>query len=311
MVSWAARTIRRSSRAGFPKHRGLFVGRVAEVGPDWVRVVPDAEGRAPTGAAGLPDASARRRGSCPRPCRCWAAHPTPRRVPPRRPAALRAGQGVVFDAGHPEDQHEPAARCSPWTPCPTARGGLGFGRPGPDLSRVHRGDRVWLTSDPALNRRADKLVSGEPPEGPRSAGSDRDRCARRARLTVARPGPPRARLRRGDVQLARSLRAATGSPRRCSQTNSAAFGGTCFRLGKLDVVGLAPGLHTARVRAQAPAPHPGGRAHALDRARAEPRGRPRGLARGRRGRGRPRADARRIRPRGSCRCAAPRRSSRP
>lgn len=225
----------------FPKHRGLFIGRVAEVGPDWVRVVPDPEGRAPTGAAGLPDADAPAQGAMSAPLPVLGGAPDAATGPATAPPALRAGQGVVFDAGHPEDQREPGGPMFTVDALPGGAWRLGFGRPGPDLGRVNRGDRVWLTSDPALNRRADKLVEGEAPEGRIPAD-----------LTViGAPGETmtvhaRARHARGfvesDVQLARSQGGEGLTPALLAD-KLGGFGGTCFRLGKLDTVGLSPGLH--------------------------------------------------------------------
>jgi putative protease len=67
----------------------------------------------------------------------------------------RAGQGVVFDAGHPEAEEQGGPIFAVER---TIRGWrLGFGRPGPDLSRVHVGDRVWITGDPAVDAIARKL----------------------------------------------------------------------------------------------------------------------------------------------------------
>src|SRR5690606_34307441 len=71
-----------------------------------------------------------------------------------RPAALapRAGMGVVFDAGDPEDEHEPGGPIFAVEPIGEGGWRLRFGRPGPDLARVAPGQRVWVTSDPAIAR---------------------------------------------------------------------------------------------------------------------------------------------------------------
>src|SRR6266478_2365979 len=79
-------------------------------------------------------------------------------------APLKPGDGVVFDAGHPEEKEEggrvyemPNAQC----PMPNGKMEAGngrvvelrFGRGDIDFSRVHVGDKVWKTSDPELDRR--------------------------------------------------------------------------------------------------------------------------------------------------------------
>src|SRR5262249_32023276 len=108
----------------FPKHRGLLLGRVTAVRGD--RVLVERAAEAPE---------------------------------------VRAGMGVVFDAGHPEDPNEPGGPVFAVAPSAGAaqKGGvieLGFGTPGPDLARVEAGNRVWVTSDPAI-----RFVEGGEPEG--------------------------------------------------------------------------------------------------------------------------------------------------
>jgi putative protease len=67
--------------------------------------------------------------------------------------SLKPGDGIVFDAGHP-DQDEEGGRV--YEVRPAVSGGNGteirFGRGDVDFSRVHAGDKVWKTSDPELDR---------------------------------------------------------------------------------------------------------------------------------------------------------------
>lgn len=129
----------------FPKHRGHYLGRVVAVRGDDVEVARDDEGRPWTGVV-LPSRDAPRG---------ELASPLPGRL--RCPAAriARAGMGVVFDEGEPESQ-EPGGAI--WRVESTRRGWvLGFGSRGLDLERVARGQRVWLTSDPAV-----QVATGEP-----------------------------------------------------------------------------------------------------------------------------------------------------
>jgi putative protease len=80
-------------------------------------------------------------------------------------APLKAGDGIVFDAGRPDEPEEGGrvyrveeARGSgrPWRV-------LGFGRGDLDFSRIHIGDRLWKTSDPELDRRLRQSFAGQTP----------------------------------------------------------------------------------------------------------------------------------------------------
>jgi putative protease len=80
---------------------------------------------------------------------------------------LKAGDGVVFDASHPQEQ-EQGGRVYQIQPAPAKEGSakrvlLSFGRDDIDLTRIHLGDRVWKTSDPGLERRLRRSFEGERP----------------------------------------------------------------------------------------------------------------------------------------------------
>ncbi len=76
-------------------------------------------------------------------------------------APLKAGDGVVFDAGHPEAPEE-GGRV--YTVEQRGRDTfLSFG-PGVDFARVHHGDKLWKTSDPELDRRLRQSFEGEAPK---------------------------------------------------------------------------------------------------------------------------------------------------
>ncbi|MFP2912051.1 peptidase U32 family protein, partial [Pyxidicoccus sp. 3LFB2] len=141
----------------FPKHRGAYLGRVESVHGRDVRVVDDPEGRPWTGGLGQeeerPDAPQGK-----------VSSPLEGDAPVAAELSPRPGMGVVFDAGHPEDKHEPGGplfrverQGRGWV--------LGFGNPGPDMSRVAPGQRVWVTSDPALAKRTEELLAQGEPEG--------------------------------------------------------------------------------------------------------------------------------------------------
>jgi putative protease len=87
----------------------------------------------------------------------------PRCVRLRLEAPLKPGDGIVFDAGHP-DQEEQGGRVYEVEQSDRSdETAISFGRGDVDLTRVHPGDMVWKTSDPALDRRLRQSFAGETP----------------------------------------------------------------------------------------------------------------------------------------------------
>jgi U32 family peptidase len=82
-------------------------------------------------------------------------------------APLKAGDGVVFDAGRPDEKEEggrvygiknfqnEATR--------TTESVLEFGHGDLDFNRVHVGDKLWKTNDPELDKRLRQSFAGETP----------------------------------------------------------------------------------------------------------------------------------------------------
>ncbi|MBX3462479.1 MAG: U32 family peptidase [Planctomycetes bacterium] len=216
----------------FPKHRGVLVGRVVQKEGNAVLVLPDPEGRPWTGALAL---------------RQRPPGPTGERSAELAPAGeqaaleLRPGMGVVFDQGEPEDQHEPGGALFHVE----RRGGalrLGFGQPGPDLARVRVGDRVWATSDPVLAAAVQREVRETAPEPEGRLPIDLQVAGRAGEPLVVHA------LCGGHVAVAATavpLQPARGAGLEAGllADKVGAFGGTPFRLGRLDVSRLAPGLH--------------------------------------------------------------------
>jgi U32 family peptidase len=235
----------------FPRHRGLPLGRVTAVEPGAVVVVPDPAQRPVTGGAAIGRPAAP------------AADP----AGPAGPAiAPRAGLGVAFDRGRPEEA-EPGG---PIFAVEVLGEGyrLRFGQPGPDLGRVAPGDLVWITSDPRVTRAGEKAAEAgrgaSPGPGAEGAGSRAGalgrievalvvRGAAGAPLEVTASIPARAAAPAG-APAARSTAAArtrsslapargAGLSREVLADKLGALGGTPFRLGALDTDGLAGGLH--------------------------------------------------------------------
>jgi len=83
---------------------------------------------------------------------------------------LKLGDGIVFDAGHPESREE-GGRVYEIRPLPKTASRnqvngvrLGFGQGDIDFSKVHAGDRVWKTSDPELDRALRATFEGDLPK---------------------------------------------------------------------------------------------------------------------------------------------------
>lgn len=121
---------------------------------------------------------------------------------------------------------------------------LGFGDPGPDLSRVARGTRVWLTGDPQIAREAEHRAQNPSPVG---------RIALSLQISGALGQPlcVRAEASFGPRQL--QTEACSQSPLTAARAGGitadllrdklAALGGSPFQLAQLDCGQLAVGLH--------------------------------------------------------------------
>ncbi|HEY4055102.1 MAG TPA: DUF3656 domain-containing protein [Kofleriaceae bacterium] len=214
----------------FPRHRGLPIGKVMKVERDAVFVVASADQRPVTGgrAVGLASES--------------TGADSPTLIP-------RAGMGVVFDAGRPEDNEQGGPIFSVDAVADGYR--LRFGNPGPDLSRVRAGDFVWVSSDPKVTRAGERAAeAGYQPLGRigvtlvvRGAAGE----PLRVTATVRKPARDRAATSTAtaEAQTTSSLAAAqrAGLSRDTLVDKLGAFGGTIFHLADIAIDDLAPGLH--------------------------------------------------------------------
>ncbi len=79
--------------------------------------------------------------------------------------SLKPGDGVVFDAGNPEENEEGGRVYEVRNPKSEIRNPksveLTFGRGDINFSRVHVGDKLWKTSDPELDRRLRQSFAGD------------------------------------------------------------------------------------------------------------------------------------------------------
>ncbi|MBE9137970.1 DUF3656 domain-containing protein, partial [Nodosilinea sp. LEGE 07088] len=77
-------------------------------------------------------------------------------------APIKAGDGVVFDNGHPGEQEQGGRVYRVDVIGPETR--LEFGREALNLRHIHAGDRLWKTSDPALDKALRQTYSGDQPK---------------------------------------------------------------------------------------------------------------------------------------------------
>ena len=219
----------------FPRHRGVALGRVTLVdhAKSEIEVVPDAAQRPITGGLALPPNG--------------GVESIARVNPPQTKVEVIAGMGVVFDAGTP-DQAEQGGPIFAAATTPTGHR-LRFGQPGPELTQVHTGDFVWINSDPRITTAGlraseagreplgripvDLVVSG-------AAGQPLHvRASVAGRPHAGRPGSVHVATSKSVLAPARGV----GITSELIADKLGAFGGTPFRVGRLDVSGLAPAMH--------------------------------------------------------------------
>ncbi len=156
------------------------------------------------------------------------------RVRVRLTSALKAGDGVVFDAGRGDDHEEGGRVFQIHSQNPKVQSQevvLTFMRDAVDFARVHTGDKVWKTNDPELDRELRKTFDGDTPK-----------FQRPVRMEVhGHVGAPFTLIVRDEsghvaqVQSSSPLVAAEKQPltseRLCEQLGR--LGGTPFKLGEL------------------------------------------------------------------------------
>lgn len=223
----------------FPKHRGVYVGRVAKVERERVLVERDDTGRPWTGALAADEPRVAPLGAPSAALAGFGGAADASDGPRAAKLELRAGMGVVFDDGEPENPDEPGGPL--FGVDATPRGWLlRFGVPGPDLARVRPGMRVWASGDPALVRETERVVAAAEPTGRIAV-----ELVVRGRAGEALVVSARARHATARVESTARLERASGRglARDVLAEKLASFGGTPFRLGALELAELESGLH--------------------------------------------------------------------
>jgi putative protease len=156
-------------------------------------------------------------------------------------APLKAGDGIVFDAGKPEAKEEGGrvyeikkrtigGQAKPGTRN-TEHVEIHFGRGDIDFSRVHAGARLWKTSDPELDRRLRQTFEGDTPKFRRAIEMEVHGLAGRPLTLIARDEWGRIARVDSTMPLATAGKQPLATERLREQLGR--LGGTPFKLGVL------------------------------------------------------------------------------
>ncbi|HEY3860900.1 MAG TPA: U32 family peptidase [Verrucomicrobiae bacterium] len=146
-------------------------------------------------------------------------------------APLKAGDGIVFDAGQP-DQKEEGGRVASLSPPASRQAAVEirlFGEV--DFSRIHPGDKVWKTSDPELDRALRQSFSGPAPRFQRPIDLEVRGRSGEAMTVIGRDEFGRAIEVKSALPLADAQNQPLTDERLREQLGR--LGGTGFRLGQL------------------------------------------------------------------------------
>jgi putative protease len=147
-------------------------------------------------------------------------------------AALKPGDGIVFDAGHPEEKEEGGRVYE----IQDAKSGnrtseIRFGYGDINFMRVHVGDKLWKTNDPELDKRLRQSFAGESPRFQRPVQMEVHGLAGKPLTLIVRDGSGQVTK----VESAMPLTAAEKLPLSEEKLRDqlGRLGGTPFELGEL------------------------------------------------------------------------------
>lgn len=149
-------------------------------------------------------------------------------------APLKPGDGVVFDAGHPEQAEEGGRVYEVRTTDRSLHAGeaaLLFGRGDVDFSRIQAGDKLWKTSDPELDRRLRQSFEGQAIRFQRPLGIEVHGQAGQPLTLIVRDDEGHVARVDSSVPLAVAEKQPLTEARLVEQLGR--LGGTPFRLGAL------------------------------------------------------------------------------
>ena len=143
---------------------------------------------------------------------------------------LKPGDGVVFDAGHP-DQDEEGGRVYSIANV-GEEAAISFGDRAVNFQRVHVGDKLWKTSDPELDRRVRQTYVGDQPRYQRPIDFEAHGIAGSPLTVIARD--EFGHVAQAQSQMALAVAEKRPLSREVLHDQLGRLGGTPFRLGHLE-----------------------------------------------------------------------------
>jgi putative protease len=149
-------------------------------------------------------------------------------------APLKAGDGVVFDAGNPEqtEQGGRVYRVDTKGKSSPHEAHLSFGHEDVDLRKIHIADKVWKTSDPELDRELRQTYAGDSPRFQRPLTIEFHGAVGQPAILIGRDACGHVVEVESSVPLATAQNQPLTSERLVDQLGR--LGGTPFRLEKLE-----------------------------------------------------------------------------
>jgi len=150
-------------------------------------------------------------------------------------APVKPGDGVVFDAGRPDEREEGGRIYEVQAPRFKIPGQqlteLRFGYGDVDFLRVHIGDKIWKTSDPELEKRLRQSFAGDTPKIQRPVEIEVHGLAGKPLTLIARDELGNVAKVESAMPLAKAEKQPLTEEKLREQLGR--LGGTPFRLGKL------------------------------------------------------------------------------
>jgi putative protease len=143
---------------------------------------------------------------------------------------LKAGDGVVFDAGRP-DQDEEGGRIYTITKA-GGETAISFGEGAVNFQRVNIGDKLWKTSDPELDRRVRQTYAGDQPRFQRPIDFETHGVAGSPLTVIARDESGHIVQTKSQMPLVPAEKRPL--TRETLEDQLGRLGGTPFKLGSVD-----------------------------------------------------------------------------
>ena len=159
----------------------------------------------------------------------------PEKVVIKLEAPLKLGDGVVFDAGRPDENEEGGRVYGIQTPNSKLQTAgesiLEFGYGHIDFKRVHVGDKLWKTNDPELDKRLRQSFEGDAPKFHRPVEMEVHGQVGKPFTLMARDESGHVAQAESSMPLAKAEKQPLSTERLREQLGR--LGGTPFKLGEL------------------------------------------------------------------------------